>query len=41
MSDKIERYNEIIKDLRKIPTGTFLDCEPIRDVEEDEEDGEE
>ena len=33
MSDKIERYNEIIKDLRTIPTGTFLDCEPIRDVE--------
>ena len=33
MSDKIEKYNEIIKDLRKIPTGTFLDCEPIRDVE--------
>ena len=32
MSDKIERYNEIIKDLRTIPTGTFLDCEPIRDV---------
>ena len=33
MSDKIERYNETIKDLRTIPTGTFLDCEPIRDVE--------
>ena len=33
MSDKIERYNEIIKDLRTIPTCTFLDCEPIRDVE--------